>query len=376
MNATRRSSQEESLGRYRRYMKAEQEAVGLYTAMAGAEKDSKRKALFQELVESERRHAMYWAAKLGIALSEKASVRRTLRVHAVGWLARRLGTKRMLSLVMRLEGDDSRIYGGDPEAAHVVGEEAEHFQKLQTMQDGLRHPQRQARTTQAWESAASAGAFRAGVLGVNDGLVSNFALVWGVAGGTSDTQIILLAGVAGLLAGAFSMAAGEYVSMRADRDLSEYRIEKARKELEEFPEEEREEISLIYRLKGLTKAEADLLAARVMQSKEIALDTMVREQLGLDPHQLGSPTGAAVSSFVAFSAGAFVPLFPYLLSHNSGAFLISGVLTGVALLFVGSLLAYFSKKNAAWGGLRMLLFGAVAGAITNGIGRLVGVAVQ
>lgn len=372
MNATNNVSSEQSQTRYRRYLKAERETVGLYTAMAEAEKDPKRKELFQELVESERRHAMYWAAKLGIALPEKESLRRTMRVRAVGWLARRLGTKRMLSFVMRLEGNDPRIYGGDPEAVHVVDEEAEHFQKLQTMRDGLRRPNGQARV-KAWENAASAGAFRAGVLGVNDGLVSSFALVWGVAGGTSDAQIIQLAGVAGLLAGAFSMAAGEYVSMRADRDLSEYRIEKERKELDEFPDEQQEELSIMYRLKGLTKEEADILAKRVMQNKEIALDTMVRESLGLDPNQLGSPMGAAMSSFIAFSAGAFIPLIPYLIFQDSKTFIVSGVMTGIALLFAGSFLAYFSKKNVIWGGLRMLLIGAVAGAVTNGIGRLVGV---
>ncbi|MBI4312595.1 MAG: VIT1/CCC1 transporter family protein [Chloroflexi bacterium] len=359
--------------KYRRYLEAEREAVALYSAMLVAEKDAERAQVFRELVESEKRHAALWARKLG--LQGQPAPRYTLRVRALGAIARLAGTRRALPLLLRIEGDDTRMYGGDAEAVQVMVEGEEHTQKLLGLHNGHPSPRREV-TGQGWESAASGGAFRAGVLGANDGLVSNFGLVYGVAGGASDPHIILLAGVAGLLAGAFSMAAGEYVSMRADRDLSEARIEKERQELEEFPQEEQEELALMYRMKGLTKEEADTLAARVMQDKAVALDTMMREELGLDPNQLGSPWGAAVSSFVAFSVGASIPVLPYLFAVNAAAFMASGVLSGLALLLVGGFLAYVSKKNPVWGSLRMLLIGLAAAAVTNAIGRLVGVALE
>ncbi|MBI2170927.1 MAG: VIT1/CCC1 transporter family protein [Chloroflexi bacterium] len=369
------SKDNETQRKYRRYLEAEREAVALYSAMLAAEQDAERRKVFQGLVESEQRHVAHWAAKLGIPHPQSPTPRKTARVRLLSLLAKALGARRVLPLVLRIEGEDTRMYGGDPEALQVMIEGEEHSQKLRDLREG--HPSSgQEIAGKGWETAAAAGAFRAGVLGVNDGLVSNFGLVWGVAGGTSNPEIILLAGVAGLLAGAFSMAAGEYVSMRADRDLTESRIEKERREMEEFPQEEQEELSLIYRMKGLTKEEADLLAARVMQNKEVALETMVREELGLDPDQLGSPWGAAISSFLSFSLGAVVPVVPYLFGVNSMAFLASGALTGLALLLVGGVLASISNKNALWGSLRMLLVGALAGALTNGIGRLVGVALE
>lgn len=367
------SKEKETQRKYRRYLEAEREAVALYSAMLAAEQDAERRRVFQGLVESEQRHVDHWAAKLGIPQLQAPTPKKTGRVRLLSLLVRALGTRRVLPLVLRIEGEDTRMYGGDPEALQVMIEGEDHSQKLRGLRDD--HPGSGLEIVgKGWETAAAGGAFRAAVLGVNDGLVSNFGLVWGVAGGTSDPGIILLAGVAGLLAGAFSMAAGEYVSMRADRDLTEFRIEKERREMEEFPQAEQEELALIYRMKGLTKEEADLLAARVMENKEVALETMVREELGLDPHQLGSPWRAAISSFLSFSAGAVVPVVPYLFGVNSMAFLTSGALSGLALLLVGGFLASISNRNPLWGGLRMLLVGALAGALTNGIGRLVGVA--
>jgi VIT1/CCC1 family predicted Fe2+/Mn2+ transporter len=369
------SKDKETQRKYRRYLEAEREAVALYSAMLAAEQDAERREVFQRLVESEQRHVAHWAAKLGIPHPEAPSPKKTARVRLLSLLLKALGTRRVLPLVLRIEGEDTRMYGGDPEALQVMVEGEEHSQKLKGLRNDHPSPGQEI-VGKGWETAAAGGAFRAGVLGVNDGLVSNFGLVWGVAGGTSNPEIILLAGVAGLLAGAFSMAAGEYVSMRADRDLTEFRIEKERREMEEFPQEGQEELALIYRMKGLTKEEADLLAARVMQNKEVALETMVREEMGLDPHQLGSPWSAAISSFLAFSLGAVVPVLPYVFAVNNTAFLTSGALSSLALLLVGGFLAGISNKNPFWGGLRMLLIGMAAAGMTNTIGRLVGVTLE
>ncbi len=210
-------------------------------------------------------------------------------------------------------------------------------------------------------------------MGVNDGLVSNFSLVMGVAGGTGNADFVLLAGLAGLFAGAFSMAAGEYVSMRSQRDIYEFELAKERIELIEWPEEELEELELIYQAKGLSAEEASTVAQRVMADPEVALDTMAREELGLDPSELGSPRGAAFASFLAFVGGALVPIAPHVLQAGDLAFLLSAGLSAAALLIVGSTLASMSGRTVWWGGLRMLLAGGAAATVTYGIGSLVGI---
>jgi VIT1/CCC1 family predicted Fe2+/Mn2+ transporter len=180
---------------------------------------------------------------------------------------------------------------------------------------------------------------RAAVFGINDGLVSNLSLVMGVAGAGPDSSFILLAGVAGLLAGAFSMASGEYVSVRAQRELFERQIALERAELESNPAEEEAELALIYELKGVPRPEAERLAHRLIQDPEVALDTLVREELGLDPDELGgSPYVAAASSFVAFAVGALIPVVPYLFASGDLAFALSACLSAAALFGVGALL--------------------------------------
>ncbi|MDO8751771.1 MAG: VIT1/CCC1 transporter family protein [Dehalococcoidia bacterium] len=360
--------------RYMRYLQAEQQAVALYTAMAQAEKDPARAQIFRELTEVEGRHLAYWAEKLILDTKDIPPFKPSFRVRALGWMAKSLGTKRVLPLVLRIEGEDTEMYAGDPEATQVMADEEGHSRQLQELRDGKR-PGSEL-DSGGWQKAAGAGAFRAAVLGGNDGLVSTFSLVWGVAGGTSDPAVILLAGVAGLLAGASSMAAGEYVSMRADRDLVEHRIEMERRELQETPGDEREELSLIYRMKGMTKEEANVLADRIIQNPEVALNTMVRDELGLDPTQLGSPWGASISSFFSFALGAVVPVIPYALRLGDRAFLLSGVLSAIALFTVGASLATLTEKGWLRGGLRMLLIGMASALATFGVGRLIGVAVS
>ena len=217
------------------------------------------------------------------------------------------------------------------------------------------------------------GNLRAAVLGANDGLVSNLSLVMGVAGGVDDPKFVLLAGIAGLLAGAFSMAAGEYISVRSQRDVYRHQIRRESSRLEDSPEYGIALLERIYRLKGLTADEASEVARRIMADSEVALDTIVREDLGLSPSSLGSPSGAASSSFVAFVLGAIVPVLPYLFDAGPLAFTLSAVLSAVALAGVGAVVASGSGMNAAWGAVRMLAVGGLAAAVTYGIGRLIGV---
>jgi VIT1/CCC1 family predicted Fe2+/Mn2+ transporter len=217
------------------------------------------------------------------------------------------------------------------------------------------------------------GNLRAAVLGVNDGLVSNLSLVMGVAGGVDDPKFVLLAGIAGLIAGAFSMAAGEYISVRSQRDVYRHQIRRESSRLNDSPEYGIALLERIYKMKGLTADEASEVARRIMLDPDVALDTIVREDLGLSPSSMGSPFGAASSSFVAFVLGAIVPVLPYLFDAGPMAFTLSAFLSAVALAGIGAVVASGSGLNAAWGAVRMLAVGGLAAAVTYGIGRLIGV---
>ena len=221
----------------------------------------------------------------------------------------------------------------------------------------------------------SGGNLRAAILGVNDGLVSNFILVVGVAGGTDDPTIVLLAGIAGLLAGAFSMAVGEYVSVGSQRDVYRFRIAAEAIQMRDFPDSAERELAAAYVSRGLTPDEARIAARRIMSDPEVALETKVREELGLDLRWLGSPLGAAASSFIAFVLGAVVPILPYLLDAGSFALTGSAVLSMAALALVGGAVAAGSGRSVVWGSVKMLCFGSLAAAVTFGIGRLVGVVI-
>ena len=225
---------------------------------------------------------------------------------------------------------------------------------------------------------SSSGGLRAAVLGVNDGLVSNFSLVMGFAGGTAATgapEYIIIAGLAGLIAGAFSMAAGEYVSMKSHRDVYEYQISSEREELEMWPEEEEEELVLIYRAKGIPENEAKQIAANIIKKPEIALDTMAREELGLDPDALGSPFLASFSSFIAFSIGAVVPIIPLFFSLGTKSIILSALVSAFALIIVGGSLSTASGRNFISGSLRMLVAGSLAASVTYGVGYSLGITI-
>ena len=213
---------------------------------------------------------------------------------------------------------------------------------------------------------------RAAVFGANDGLVSNLSLVMGVAGAVSDNSLIVLAGIAGLLAGAFSMAAGEYISMQSQRELFERQIAIEREEMRVMPEEELAELAAIYRAKGLPAADAQRVAENLMKDPAKALDTKVREELGLDPDELGSPFGAAWSSFVAFAMGAVVPLLPFLLGNGLPALVAALGLSFAALFTVGALVSLVTGRGMIFSGLRQVAIGAIAAAVTYAVGTLIG----
>ncbi len=230
------------------------------------------------------------------------------------------------------------------------------------------------RAKRSMGAGGKSGAFRAAIFGVNDGLVSNLSLIMGVTGAAlHNHRFILLAGVAGLLAGAFSMAAGEYNSMRVQRELFERLLHIEAHELATEPEEEHEELRQIYEGKGFPPHLAEQVTQMVMKDPEIALETHAREELGLDPDQLGSPWGAATSSFVTFAIGAAIPLIPFVVGTGLAAALAAVAASGTALFGVGAAMSWFTGRPLVWSGLRMLLVGAAAAGVTFLVGRAFGV---
>ncbi len=217
------------------------------------------------------------------------------------------------------------------------------------------------------------GAARAAIFGVSDGLVSNVSLILGVAGASPAPGVVRLAGLAGLIGGACSMAAGEYVSVQGQRELLERELEIERRELELRPEMEQLELAGIYRSRGVEASVAAEVAAQLSADPATALQTHAREELGIDPDELGSPVRAAVSSFGAFMVGAVIPLVPWLVSQGTGAVVASVILGVVAALLVGALLAGFTGRNVVGSSLRQLAVAAAAAAITFGVGTALGV---
>jgi VIT1/CCC1 family predicted Fe2+/Mn2+ transporter len=379
-------------------LKLEHDAIVLYDALASIEKDPGRARAFRTIAANERRHADVWATKLrelGADVPPAGPPR--VRVRAIIWLARAFGTKAVSDLVQALEGDEENAYQGQgsPEVAAIAADEREHAEIWKRLDGRTPAPTlaavdestfRAAHAERAdgsvgrdeqWHRTGQSGTLRAVIFGVSDGLVSNTSLVMGVAGAASgESRFILLAGIAGLLAGAFSMAAGEYISMQSQRELYERQIALERAELEAMPEEEQAELAAIYRAKGFSPAEADAIAERLFLDPEHALDTLIREELGLDPDELGSPWGAAGGSFLAFAIGAIIPVIPFLFLTGQVAIVVSLVLSLVAMFAVGVGVSLLTGRGAIFSGLRQVGIGATAAAVTFLVGRVIGVSVS
>ena len=281
-------------------------------------------------------------------------------MRAIIWLAQVFGTNAVSDLVLALEGDEEQAYATQltPETASIAADEREHAEIWERLASGAKLggkpvAKRSARD-EAWHRGGRSGTLRAAVFGANDGLVSNLSLVMGVAGAAAGAaagnHFIVLAGIAGLLAGAFSMAAGEYISMQSQREMFENQISMEREEMRVMPEVEREELSEIYRAKGLPKNEADAVADRLMSDPEKALNTMVKEELGLDPDELGSPWGAAGSSFVSFGIGAVIPLLPFLLATGLTALVGALALSFAALFALGAAVSLLTGRGMMFSG--------------------------
>ncbi|GIJ54693.1 hypothetical protein Vau01_022090 [Virgisporangium aurantiacum] len=367
----------DQIRRWRDMLTAERDAAALYERLAAAE-TGERRAVLTRLAAVERRHAEHWAGKLreaGASVPARSPV--SVRTRLLGRVARWWSVRAVLPLVERAERVDAGRYDNEPDAAAAMAaEERGHARTIAALIHGPgTDPRGRIARREHWHRGDRSGALRAAVFGVSDGLVSNAALVLGFAGSGSDRSVILLAGVAGLLAGAFSMAAGEYVSMSSQREMYERELAIEAQELDENPDEEREELVLLYRAKGLDRVQAQQLADRLMADRQVALDTLAREELGLDPDALGSPWSAAASSLFAFAAGALVVVVPYLFAAGTAALVTAIALFAAALIGVGAGIGALNGRSPLRSAARQLVVGGLAAAVTFGVGHAIGVTV-
>jgi vacuolar iron transporter family protein len=374
-------------------LKLERDAIVLYDSLAAIERDPLRAAAFQQIASNERRHADIWAGKLtelGAVVPPADGPR--VRVRFIVLLARVFGTRSVAEMVKALEGDEEAAYdaqASSPEVASIAADEREHAQIWDRLASGISPATaagglaaaRSARSAaeigerETWHrTAGRSGTLRAVIFGVSDGLVSNLSLVMGVAGAAKDNpSFVLLAGIAGLLAGAFSMAAGEYISMQSQRELFERQIALERAEMEAMPEEEEAELAAAYRSKGFPPDEAASIAHRIFADPQTALDTLVREELGLDPDELGSPIRASLGSFIAFALGASIPVLPYLFGGGQAVLFVSLAISLVGLFVVGALVSLLTGRGLLFSGFRQLVIGLAAALVTYAIGSIIGV---
>ncbi len=369
------SARPKDIARWRANLQGEADGIAIYRAMADAEPHPALAAVYRKLADAETRHAALWETKLRDAGAWTAGPGPSWRARVLGSVARRFGAGWVAATVAGREAKDQAAYDDQPEAAgtSLPRDERSHARVLKQIAGGGMPGPAIARL-EGRHRATGGNALRAAVLGIDDGLVSNFSLVMGVAGAGGDARAIAVAGLAGLLAGSLSMALGEWLSVQSARELYTRQIEIEREELTAAPEEEEEELALIYQAKGANEAQARALARQIV-SGDRALETLAREELGIDPDELGgSAYVAAATSFAMFASGAVVPLLPFALLAGTDAVVASAILSGAALFGVGALITLITGQPALRAGLRQLAIGAAAAAVTFAVGRLLGVA--
>ena len=347
----------------------------MYRILSRFESDPERSEIFEQLSKSEIRHAQHWNQKLGNNSTNIVLQNNTPKLIYIRLICSMFGPNKVLPWLARIESKEIGAYIGEVDGQDLLAEEKDHARILSKM--ALGDGNRQI-ISESWHSHGNSGSVRAAVLGVNDGLVSNFCLMMGVAGGTvggDSPDLVVLAGIAALIAGSLSMATGEYISVRSQKEIYEFQIETEQAELKEWPKEEEEELVLIYRAKGLEEELARKIASTIMSNPDIALATMAKEELGLNPEDLGSPWKASISSLLAFALGAAVPVITVVFSTGSTSIVISAIFSSIALFIVGGLVSIASGKNLIFGAARMLLAGGLAATFTYGVGYLLGISI-
>jgi vacuolar iron transporter family protein len=373
------SMKNDDIKRLRANLGGERDAVFLYGRLAEVEPNPSLAELYRRLAETELRHVAFWEQRLKEAGASVPAFRPSFRTRLTARFASRYGAQSVVSSIARVESAAASGYDGQGDAMSVgmPGEERSHarvFGVLAREKAGGGLPGGEVARFEG-RHRAGGNALRAGTLGANDGLLSVYSLVMGVAGAGVGKREILVTGVAGLLAGALSMALGEWISVQSSRELYERQIGIERDELADSPQEEMEELALIYQAKGLDPEQARITAERIISGGgEAALDTLVREELAIDQKELGgSAWEAAITSFGLFALGAILPVLPYAFFSGTVGILVSSGASVLGLFAIGAITTLMTGKNPLLYGLRHVLIGLVAAAVTFGIGRLIGV---
>ena len=363
--------------RFQANYRDEVDGVALYRRLAATAREPAMAAFFERIATSEEGHLALWERKILEAGGKLPPRHPSFRVRALGWAARHFGPAVVLPIISRMEVAATTMYDDQPEAIEhgLPRDERSHarlFRELGRTRTAGEVPD--IARIEGRHRAGTGNALRAAVLGVNDGLASNLSLVMGIAGADPGGNVVLVTGIAGLLAGSFSMAMGEWASVRSSAEAFERQLAVERLELEMMPEEEEAELALIYQAKGLTPEVAREAAHRIVSNPEVALDTLAREELGMSAESAGNPWVAAGTSLALFAGGALLPLLPWFFSEGLLAVILSVVFAGAGLFAVGGVTTIFSGRNPAYLGLRNMVIGLVVAGVTFVIGRLVGAA--
>jgi VIT1/CCC1 family predicted Fe2+/Mn2+ transporter len=357
-------------------LKDERNGAYLYDSLARAEKDQRLAEVYRRMAAAERRHAAGWVERMQAAGLVIPAFQPDWRTRVLAWAARRFGVAAVLPTIAGLEQKDTRKYQNTADGAGMAADERSHALLLRQVTGSMQGGMQGVALAQleGRHRAAGGNALRAAVLGANDGLVSNLSLVMGVAGAALSNATILITGFAGLLAGAFSMALGEWLSVQSSRELYQHQIGIEKAEILAAPEEEAEELALIYEARGLPQDEARRLASQISRDPSAALEILAREELHVDPAELGgSAWVAAFTSFFLFALGAILPVLPFIFLSGTQAVAGSMIFSAVGLFVIGGGITVFTGRNVFVSGMRQVLFGLMAAVITFGVGRLIGV---
>lgn len=361
--------------RYQANLRDELDGAALYAGLARAESDPVRKDLFLQLSQAETEHAALWRDKLRAAGVEPARFTPSFRTRMLARLARHFGPRFVLPALAVTEFADRDKYAAQPDASALSGDERSHATVLEAaVQQRGGMVGTDIAQAERWHRRGSGNELRAAVLGANDGLVSNLCLVMGVAGAGAPVQTILLTGLAGLIAGAVSMALGEWLSVTNSREFARAQMAQEAREVEETPEAESKELALIFQAKGLPRQDAQRVARELMRDKKTALETLAREELGIDPAEMGgNPWSAAGFSFLLFALGALFPVVPFFFLGGLPGMAWSATLSVAALGAIGLGTSLFSGRGPLYSVVRQIVIGAAAAGVTYATGALIGV---
>ena len=358
-----------------KHIQTEVDAWYLYGILAKHEGDPVVANVFTQMSEIEKSHAVAFAEKMKVNFESVAAP--SWRAKALHLIGKVFGYDYVLGALMETEKTlaDAVIRQKSKSQMHVTGNEDSHVKILRSiLENETRVSGTQLARFEKRHRSVGGNAIRAAVLGGNDGLVSNFSLVMGIAGATVGQAGVLLAGLAGLLAGALSMALGEWISVKSSQELYENQMQLEMDELETNPEGERKELKLIYMAKGIPEEQAVEIVDELMKDKNLAHQVLVKEELGINAEELkGSAMEAAISSFVLFGIGAVIPVLPFMFTEGMKAIVLSTIFSAIGLFLIGAAITLFTGKNVWYSGFRQVFFGLAAAAITFGIGKLIGV---